>query len=79
MGWVKENAITLIILITSLAISWGSMSYRVDAISDRMDKYPSQDWFDLKFKNIDDGIGEIRDELHEHEASMSKEKGKYEK
>lgn len=66
MEWLKQNTITLILLLVSLAISWGMLNARVDALGEKIEKYPSQDWFELKFQNIDKGFEYVNSRLDDH-------------
>lgn len=61
MDWLKQNLITLAVLLVSMAIAWGMLSARVQAMEQQVAKYPSQDWFELKFQNIDDRFDKIED------------------
>ena len=66
MEWFKQNTITLLLLLVSIAVSWGVMNARVDALGEKIERYPSQDWFELKFKNIDESIDEVNSRLKNH-------------
>lgn len=66
MKWIKENFITMVILFTSIVIGWESVSNKVDTLTERVNKYPSSDYFDLKFKGIDSGMEELSEKLDKH-------------
>lgn len=66
MKWIKNNFITIIILFTSIIVGWETLSNKVDALVERVDKYPSADYFDLKFKQLDTGIEQINEKLDKH-------------
>lgn len=70
MDWIKQNSITLIIIISSISVSWGIMNSRVDAITKKVDSYPSQDWFELKFENVDKDLEKMNEKLDKHIDSM---------
>ena len=63
MDWLKQNLITLAVLLVSMAIAWGMLSARVQAMEQQVAKYPSQDWFELKFQNIDDRFDVVEKNL----------------
>lgn len=72
MEWIQKNIITLLLLLGSLAVSWGMMNARVDAIMAKVDQYPSQDWFTLKFENVDGSLKEVNKKLDAHLESAQK-------
>ena len=56
----KENIILFIITtLASFALSYVSLTFRVSAIEEKTSKYPSADYFDLKFKTIEMSIEEL--------------------
>jgi hypothetical protein len=61
--WLKQNFITLLVLISGLAMGYGVLNARVAAAETKISQYPSQDWFELKFKNIDDRFNTIESTL----------------
>lgn len=73
MTWLKENIITLILLIVSGALAWGGLSSRVDAVDDRtktlekkVSEYPSKDYFEEKFHNTNQNIDKLDTKLQRH-------------
>lgn len=59
--WLKTNAWGIFIAIVSISIAWGLLSARVSAIEIKVAEYPSQDWFKLKFENIDERFDNLEE------------------
>ena len=53
-GWFKQNLYAFIVLVGGALIVLGIFHQRVSALEKKIANYPSQDWFELKFQNIDD-------------------------
>lgn len=73
MSWLKENIITLVLLIVSGALAWGGLSSRVDAVDDRtknlekkFSEYPSKDYFEEKFNHTNENIDKLDAALKYH-------------
>ena len=73
MSWLKENAITLTLLIISGALAWGGLSSRVAAVDDRtktlekkVSEYPSKDYFEEKFNHTNENIDKLDTALQRH-------------
>lgn len=73
MSWLKENIITLVLLVVSCALAWGGLSSRVDAVDDRTknlekkaSEYPSRDYFEEKFRNTNQNIDRLDAALQNH-------------
>lgn len=73
MTWLKENIITLILLIVSGALAWGGLSSRVDAVDDRtknlekkVSEYPSRDYFEEKFNHTNENIQRLDSAFERH-------------
>jgi len=66
MDWLKNNAITLAILFVSMIIAWATLNAKVDALAKKVDQYPSEDWFDLKFNTIDESIRKVGEKIDTH-------------
>lgn len=73
MSWLKENIITLVLLIVSGALAWGGLSSRVDAVDERtktlekkVSEYPSKDYFEEKFHNTNQNIERLDSALQNH-------------
>ena len=62
-GWFKANAWPIIILIMGFVATFTILQQQVVAIEKKVAEYPSQDWFDLKFQNIDDRFKALEEKL----------------
>ena len=58
--------IPLIIPLLALAVAWGTINERVMASEAKLAEYPSQDYFELKFKTVDDKLIELSQKLTDH-------------
>jgi hypothetical protein len=61
--WLKENSWNLIITVAGIIIAFSVLNFRVEALEKRIAEYPSQDWFELKFDNIDEKIDNARKQI----------------
>lgn len=59
MNWIKENAIQVLVIAAGIIIAWGSLGARVLALETKVALYPSSDYFDLKFQNIDEKLKQL--------------------
>ena len=48
-----------------LAVAWGTINARVSASEAKIATYPSQDYFSLKFENIDDRFTDLQKQISE--------------
>jgi len=55
-SWFSENFLNIIILVGGLIFAWAVLNSRVNAIEKRVEGYPSADYFDLKFENIQNSL-----------------------
>ena len=72
-NWIKDNLWNLLATAVLIIVTWTTFNARLNAVEARVAQYPSQDWFDLKFTNIDDkfnilgnDLQEVKDALKEH-------------
>ena len=66
MEWLKKNLLQIAIIVISIAMGWAVLSARVAAIEKQIEQYPSADYFDLKFEQLDKSIKENHDSILEH-------------
>ncbi len=52
--WFRKNLWSFIMLLGGALVVFGTFHQRVGALEKKFANYPSQDWFELKFENIDD-------------------------
>jgi hypothetical protein len=64
--WLKNNGLQLTLIAAAALLGWGAINVRVTAIESKVNSYPSQDWFELKFKNIDQSINELEKKIDSH-------------
>ena len=69
-SWLSSNAWNLIITLAGVIVAFCLMQYRVDAneikiqkLDDKISAYPSKDYFDLKFKTIDEKFVELQSQV----------------
>jgi hypothetical protein len=72
-NWLKSNLWNLIITGVALVIAFVTIQGRVSALEIKTDnlqtkinQYPSQDYFDLRFTTLESGQNEIRLDLKKH-------------
>lgn len=58
-----KNAWQLIIAILVMAVTWGVIITRVNAMEEKLAEYPSRDYFELRFDQLDQDIREIKESL----------------
>jgi len=56
---LKNNAWAILLLIVSWVVGFALLQQQVNALEIKISKYPSEDWFELKFKNIDERFDAI--------------------
>ena len=54
--WFRENLWSFIIVAAGLIVTFSIFQQRVIALENKVEEYPSQDWFVLKFDNIDENF-----------------------
>lgn len=59
-NWLKDNLWNLIVTAVSIIAVATLLNYRVQELEAKFYDYPSKDWFELKFENIDNNIIEIK-------------------
>jgi len=52
--WLKDNSWNLMITFMTVISAFAIANYRINAVEKQLAQYPSQDWFELRFTNIDD-------------------------
>jgi len=57
--------IPLLIPLLALAVAWGTINARVSASEAKLAEYPSQDYFTLKFQNMDDRFTDLQKQISE--------------
>lgn len=68
--WLKQNATTIVFVIAGLIGAWTMLNFRVNMIEANVkqieaeiDRYPSQDWFELRFQQIDTRFDTIEEKI----------------
>ena len=59
-NWLKDNLWNLVVTTVSIIAVATLLNYRVQELEAKFNDYPSKDWFELKFENIDGNILEIK-------------------
>ena len=72
-SWLRTNLWNLIITTIAIIIAFVTLSSRVTALEieqaqfqTRLTQYPSEDYFDLKFKTIEASLSEVKADLKQH-------------
>jgi len=60
-SWLKNNTWNLVITFAGIIAAFALANYRINAMEMTIAKYPSQDYFELKFKTIDKSIQDLID------------------
>ena len=66
MEWIRKNIIQILLILISVSMGWAVLNFRVAAIEKQVAEYPSQDWFELKFEEIDKSIISNHDAIIKH-------------
>lgn len=56
----------LVLFVGGLIAAWTSLNMRVNAMERQLALYPSQDYFELKFKTVDDKLIELNQKITDH-------------
>jgi len=56
----------LVLFVGGVIVAWTTLNMRVNAMVQKIAQYPSQDWFELKFSNLDNSVSDISIKLDEH-------------
>jgi len=59
-SWLKDNSWNLIVTVSGIIIAFTVLNYRINAMEAKLAEYPSQDYFELRFKQIDVSIQELK-------------------
>jgi len=65
INWLRQNWF-IIIFIGSLIVAWTSVNIRVNAMEKALAEYPSEDYFDLKFKTIEKDLANLGELMNFH-------------
>lgn len=68
-AWLSNNALKLIGICAGLIGFFYLVQYRVDAIERRVAEYPSVDYFELKFRTIDEKLVQLENQLADHKEA----------
>lgn len=76
---IKKNLFQIVLIAIGITIAFTvlqqelkTLAYQVQAQQKVLDKYPSEDYFDLKFKTIDDKLQVLTDDLREHKDATGR-------
>ena len=70
IDWIKDNLLQIILIVVGMLFAWAALNARVQAIEAKVAKYPSQDWFSLKFDEIEESIDENCEAIKELEIEI---------
>ena len=62
---LKQNLWPLIVVIAGWLVGFALLQTRVSALEVKVAEYPSQDYFSLKFQNIDDKLIDLQKQISE--------------
>ena len=60
-SWLKDNSWNLIVTVAGIIVAFTILNYRINAMEVKLAEYPSQDYFELRFKNLDKNIEELKE------------------
>ena len=60
---LKQNAWPLIVVIAGWLVGFALLQARVSTLEASVAEYPSQDYFSLKFQNIDDKLIDLQKQI----------------
>ncbi len=63
MDILKENAWAIALIVIGWIVGFALLQQQVTALEADVAKYPSQDWFDLKFEYIDQKLNDLEAKL----------------
>ena len=71
--WLRDNLWNLIITFATVILAYATMATRVaiieakaEILEEKVTTYPSQDYFEEKFRNTDQKLEELKNDLKEH-------------
>lgn len=64
--WFVDNSWNLIVTFVAIIAAYSYLNARVMAVELKTKDYPSQDWFILKFQNIDDNFTQTNNLIKDH-------------
>jgi hypothetical protein len=71
--WISDNLWNLAVTVFFVIMAYAALEQKViqqqsqlNALEQKVGQYPSADYFNLKFKNIDDSLNEIKQKLDQH-------------
>ena len=63
MQILKDNAWAIILIVVGWAIGFALLQQQVNTLAAEVSQYPSEDWFELKFQNIDNRLDDLESKL----------------
>ena len=64
-SWLKQNAWAIIIFAGVTIAGYATLNAKVSAMDKKLAEYPSQDYFSLKFQNMDDRFTDLQKQISE--------------
>lgn len=71
--WIRGNSWNLLITAVAVILSFAYLNFRVEAIAKQVEtntgiiaKFPTEQWFNLKFQMIDENQKRIEEAIKEH-------------
>ena len=64
--WLQDNSWNLIITAVGLVVAWTLLNSRVGALENKLEKYPSEDYFNLKFETIEKRLDSLDESVREN-------------
>ncbi len=63
MQILRENAWAIILIVVGWLVGFALLQQQVSVLAKQVAEYPSQDWFELKFQNIDTRLESLESKL----------------
>ena len=69
-SWLKNNTWNLVVTFAAVITAFALANYRINAMEVQIAKYPSQDYFELKFKTIDQATQDLKEGQYSIEKKL---------
>jgi len=63
--FLRQNAWAIILVIMGWIVGFALLQAQVNALEKKIARYPSQDFFTLKFQNIDEKLDNLNEKIEE--------------
>jgi hypothetical protein len=64
-GWIRQNAWSIIFFVGVTIAGYATLNAKVLAMETQLAKYPSMDYFELKFETVDEQLVTLQGQVNE--------------